>query len=609
MTLLDQLQQRVLVCDGAMGTRLYAKGIFINRCFDELNLSAPHLVGEIHAEYVEAGADILETNTFGANRFKLEPYGLAEKLPAILSEGVRLAREAAGSDRLVAGAIGPLGSHAASGDLENDEVVRIYHEMVKILSGAGADFILFETFRDMREMRLACEAARSACDLPVALQAAPPADEMDWPAFLARYLDTVNLVQPDVVGCNCGTGPRGMLTCLEDLQNKVAQPLSMQPNAGDPQVVEGRTLYLATPEYIAEFSRRMIQQGARIVGGCCGTGPDHTRAVREAVRSLQPVSPDGRPAPSIEVVQEAPEGMEPVPVAERSTFASKLGKQYVAAVELDPPRGLDPSRTLESARRLKEAGVDAINIADGPRATARMSPMALATMIMDQVGVEPIVHMCCRDRNVIGMQADLIGAHALGVHNILAVTGDPPKLGNYDYATGVFDVDAIGLVRIIQLLNRGLDLARNPLNDATRFLVGVGANPGALNLEQEVDRFKQKVDAGAEYAMTQPVYTFELLERFLEKTAAFRIPTLVGILPLASARNADFLHNEVPGMAIPEPILKRMHEAEAGEGARAEGIRIAQEALVQAKTVTDGVYVMPPFGRVDLAMEVISAVR
>lgn len=592
-----------------MGTRLYAKGIFINRCFDELNLSAPHLVTEIHDEYVEAGADILETNTFGANRFKLEPYGIADKLPSILAEGVRLARKAAGDRCMVAASVGPLGSHAAAGDLENDEVVRLYKETVQVLADAGADFILFETFRDMREMRLACEAARSACDLPVALQAALPTEEQDRSAFLARYLDILGLAAPNIAGFNCGTGPRGMLTCLEDVRDKVSQPISVQPNAGDPQVIEGRTLYLATPEYIAEFSRRMIQQGARIVGGCCGTGPDHTRAVREAVRSLQPVSPDARPAPSIEVVDDVSEGLEPMPVAERSAFAAKLGKQYVAAVELDPPRGLDPSRTLENARLLMEAGVDAINIADGPRATARMNPMALATMILDQVGVEPIVHMCCRDRNVIGMQADLIGAHALGIHNMLAITGDPPKLGNYDYATGVFDVDAIGLVRIIQLLNQGLDLARNPLKATTHFLVGVGANPGALNLEQEVDRFKQKVDAGAEYAMTQPVYTFELLERFLEKTAANRIPTLVGILPLASARNADFLHNEVPGMAIPEPILQRMHDAEPGDGARAEGIRIAQEALVQSKEVTDGVYVMPPFGRADLALEVLSAVR
>ena len=591
-----------------MGTRLYSKGIFINRCFEEANLSTPYLVSEIHREYIKAGADILETNTFGANRFKLKPYGLVDKLSDIVKAGVRLARNEAKSNCFIAGSIGPLGIPIKLDIVNKDEVHKAFAEVADILAKSGADLLLLETFHDIIELETALNAVRSVCDLPVIIQAAVPKEEKVKRDFLDRMAELATRANPDVIGLNCGSGPHGILEDIKYLSGKVSIPLSAQPNAGEPQTIDGRTLYLTTPEYMAEFTKRLVQYGVKIVGGCCGTGPEHIKAIREVVKSFQPVENKSL-RPIVEVEASKKKNLISIPAKKKSAFGAKLGKQFVTCVELDPPHGLDPTKIIENAVNLAKAGVDAVNIADGPRATARMNPVTLATFIKRKTTIEPIVHVCCRDRNIIGLQSDLIGAHTLGINNILAITGDPPKLGNYDYATGVFDVDSIGLVQMIQMLNNGMDLTGNSLGAATRFLVGIGANPGAINLDKEIVRFKRKVDAGAEYALTQPVYTIQLLETFLNKVSSHKIPILVGILPLASARNADFLHNEVPGMSIPKEILSRIHSCTREDEAKKEGILIAQEALIEAENMVDGVYIMPPFGRVSAAIEVLSILR
>ncbi|MCK5595446.1 bifunctional homocysteine S-methyltransferase/methylenetetrahydrofolate reductase, partial [bacterium] len=457
-----ELKKRILVCDGAMGTRLYTKGVFINRCFEEASLSTPYLVSEIHREYIEAGADILESNTFGANRFKLKPYGLVDKLSDIVETGVRLAKNEAKSNCFVAGSIGPLGIPIKLDVINKNEVHKAFAEIAGILAKSGADLLLLETFHDIVELEMAVNAVRSVCDLPVIIQAAVPKEERIKSDFLDRMAALAARTNPDVIGLNCGAGPHGILEGIKYLSHKVSIPLSAQPNAGEPQTIDGRTLYLTTPEYMAEFTRRLVQSGVQIVGGCCGTGPEHIKAIREAVKSLQPIETKSL-KPIVKAGASKKRNLISIPAEKKSAFGAKLGKQFVTCVELDPPHGLDPSKVIENAVNLTKAGIDAVNISDGPRATARMNPITLAIFIKRKTTIEPIVHVCCRDRNIIGLQSDLIGMHALGLNNILAITGDPPKLGNYDYATGVFDVDSIGLVQMIQMLNSGLDLAGNSL--------------------------------------------------------------------------------------------------------------------------------------------------
>ena len=601
----EELTERILLCDGAMGTMLYQKGIFINRCFDELNLSAPDMVRDVHKAYIQAGADVIETNTFGANSFKLIFHGFESRLREINLKGALIAREAAGKGTYVAGAIGPLGVPIEPiGKLAYEEAREAFKLQIEPLLEGGVDLFILETFSRLEELEQAILAVRELCDLPIVAQMTITDDGNtplgDTPETIVHKLGPYHL---DAIGLNCSVGPQIMLESIKKMSSLTKHPLSAQPNAGFPKLVDGRYIYLCSSDYMSKFSKRFIQSGVRVLGGCCGTTPEHIKAIKTVVRVLQParlfVASEKDP-------KKEPATVKPVPLTEKTPLSRKLAEgRFVTAVEIDPPKGVDLTKVMDGARMLHRAGVDAINIADGPRASARMSPMALGKIFKDQLGVETIVHYCCRDRNLLGMQADLIGAHALNLRNILLITGDPPKMGDYPSATAVFDVDAIGLCQIASRLNRGMDLAGNPIGAPTALHIGVGANPGAVNIDEELKRFYYKVEAGAEYVMTQPVYDLALFEKFLDRIRDVKVPILVGILPLASAKNAEFLHNEVPGMSIPESIRKRMHAAGNGEAGRAEGIKIAQEALLACSTSVQGAYVMPPFNRFEMALRVL----
>ncbi len=612
---LDLLDSRkLLLFDGGMGTLLYSHGVFINRCFDELNLTAPDLVFDCHAQYVKAGADVIETNTFGANRVKLAAHGLEDRLDEINRRGVELARKAAGDTVLVAGAIGPLGIKIEPwGPTSTEEARELFAEQAKALAQAGVDLIILETFGDLNEIHQALAAARSVCDLPVIAQMTLQEDGNSLygtaPETFAARLEAWGA---SVVGVNCSVGPEVALQSVERIVPSTHLPVSVQPNAGVPRAIEGRNLYLASPEYFEEYAKRFVLAGARIVGGCCGTTPEHTRAMRKALYAL---APESRPKDTRGIVAKV-NGTTPVvqekPLPERSGLARKIASgQFVTSIELVPPRGHQVGKVIERARRARQAGVDVINIPDGPRASARMSSLALAVLIEREAGIESLLHYTCRDRNLLGMQSDMLGAHALGLRNLLIITGDPPKMGDYPDATAVFDVDSIGLTNMVTRLNRGLDLGGNSIGDPTEFVVGVGVNPGAVNLDFELNRFYWKVDAGAHFAITQPVFDVAVLESFLDTLAKrnIRIPVLAGIWPLVSLRNAEFMNNEVPGASVPEPILRRMAEAQqvSGEQARKVGVQIAAETLERVRPMVVGVQVSPPMGRLELALEVLGA--
>jgi homocysteine S-methyltransferase len=608
---LERLERGAVVCDGAMGTRLYAKGIFINRCFDELNLVEPELVREVHREYVEAGADLIETNTFGANAFKLEPHGLAARVADINRAGAALARAEAGDDVLVAGSLGPLGVPIEPlGRVAYEEAREVFRVQAAALAHGGVDLFIVETIRRLEEMREAIRAVREVSDRPVVALMSVSDEEQsafgDAPDKIATRLSEWGA---DVVGLNCSIGPQPMLAAIERMSGVTGRPLCVMPNAGMPRLVEGRYMYLSSPEYFGKYARRFLRAGVRMIGGCCGTTPEHVRAIKAAVRAQIPEEFRApKPPPAIAVVETAPR-VEPVPRERKSGLAAKIaGGAFVCSVEIAPPKSPDPSKALQRIARLRDAGVDAVNIPDGPRASARMSSLSLAVLAAQRAGMEAILHYCCRDRNLLGMQSDLLGLGALGVRNVLIVTGDPPKLGDYPSATAVFDVDSIGLMQIANRLNHGQDLVGNPIDEPTALHLGVGANPAAVNLDEEIRRFEYKVEAGAEYVMTQPVYDVRVLDRFIRRTEHCRIPLLVGILPLRSYRNAEFLTNEVPGMEVPEAILERLAKAESAERARAVGVEIAREALLECLPMVQGVYVMPPFGNVGAALEVLEAV-
>ncbi|MFQ6110449.1 MAG: bifunctional homocysteine S-methyltransferase/methylenetetrahydrofolate reductase [Nitrospinota bacterium] len=606
----ERLKQGVLVCDGAMGTMLYSKGVYIDRSFDALNLTAPDLVREVHRSYIKSGADIIETNTFGANRFKLRAHGLEGQVREINRQGALLAREESREAALVAGAVGPLGVLMEPlGKVRSAEAREAFREQAEGLLDGGVDLFILETFVHLEELGEAIGAVREACTgkgkaLPIIAQMTLGEDGNTLhgiePERVARQIERWGV---EVLGANCSVGPAPMLESIRRMRSATSLPLSAQPNAGTPALVDGRYIYLTSPEYLATYAQRFIQVGVRVLGGCCGTTPAHIAAVRRAVRAMKPSREEVRAEPKRAVLRPEPKT---VPRAEKSPLAQKLSEgRFVVSVELLPPRGADPGKVLESARLLKEARVDAVNIPDGPRASARMSPLALALLLMSEAGLEPILHYTCRDRNLLGMQSDILGAHALGIRNMLIVTGDPPKLGDYPEATAVYDVDSIGLVRLISRLNRGEDVAGNTIGTPTAVHIGVGVNPGAMNLEEEIRRFRLKVEGGAEFALTQPVFELGLLEKFLERTEGFRIPILVGILPLASYRAAEFLHNEVPGMSIPKGVLERMRKARSGDEARAIGIEVAQEALLKTRTLVQGAYVMSPVGGARGALKVL----
>lgn len=597
-------EDEVLVCDGAMGTMLYSKGIYIDRCFDELNLSNPAMVKDVHLGYLQSEADIIETNTFGANWFKLQPYGLEGKLFEINFQGVKIAKDAAANKAFVAGSIGPLGRPIEPiGHISAKKARKAFYHQAEALSEGGVDLFMLETFNDLNEIHQAILAVKETTDLPIIAQMVFT-DEAKTPYGVkpARVVKKLEEWGVYVAGVNCSTGPESVWEAIKKMAEVSSIPLSAQPNAGFPHLVQGRLIYLASPEYFAEYAKRFIQIGVRIVGGCCGTTPAHIQAIKAAVRALKPM----RRIVEVKVSKEK-KVAKAKKTEEKSELAKKLRQKFVVSIEMSPPRGPDFSRVVEGAKRVKEAGVDAVNIPDGPRASARMSPLVLASIVESKVGIETILHYTCRDRNILGMQSDLLGIHALGLRNILIITGDPPKLGDYPTATAVFDVDSIGLVRIANNLNGGSDLAGNPIGAATCFHIGVGANPGAINFEEEISRLKQKIEAGAEYILTQPVFDINLLEKLLNKMKGYRIPIMAGILPLASYRNAEFLNNEVPGMSIPEAILDRMRKTSSSQEAEEIGIEISQEVLEQIKNMVQGIYLMPPFGKYEVALKVMAA--
>jgi homocysteine S-methyltransferase len=610
----DIFASRPVLADGAMGTVLYSRGIFINRCYDELNLSDPGLILAVHEEYLQAGAEILETNTFGANSFRLARHGLAGKVAEINAAGVKLARQAVehlkdkqAGEAWVAGSVGPLGVRLEPlGKTSLDEARAAFSEQIGALAAAGADMLILETMPALNEAHEALKAAReTAPELPVLVMVTVD-DESNCldgssPAQAAALLTEWGA---GAIGVNCSTGPATVLTAIEAMRPATTLPLAAMPNAGMPRAVEGRNIYLCSPEYMASFARKAIAAGAQFVGGCCGTTPNHIRAMRSAMRAIDAqarvVSSGAAPA----INTETP----PAPLRERSRIGTLIADgTFVTLVEIVTPKGIDCTKEIEGARFLAQRGVHAINVPDSPRASARMSAQSLCIQIQQHTGIETVLHYTCRDRNILSIQSDLLGASSIGLHNVLCLTGDPPKLGNYPDATAVFDVDSIGLVNIVRRLNHGLDIGANAIGASTNFTIGVAANPGVPDIEQELRRFAYKVEAGGEYAITQPVFDLKLLEIFLDRIRDFRIPVIAGIWPLTSLRNAEFMKNDLR-VSMPEEIMLRMAQCSTPDAARREGVLIAQEMLEAVRPMVQGVQVSAPFGRYALAAEVIASV-
>jgi homocysteine S-methyltransferase len=604
--ILERMKESPLLFDGAMGTMIYERGVFINTCYDEVCLTNPKLISQIHREYVEAGADVIETNTFGANRILLRPYGLADKAEAINRQAVRLAREAAGDSVYVAAAAGPcLRPDQIMPEEHAAEVESAFAEQIGALAAEGVDLVVFETFTHLKELQV---GARTAKRLGLPVLASFVLNERGETAVgtraetMARILSADENV--DLVGINCGVGPAGVFDALQAVLPVATKPVVVMPNAGFPRDIAGRLIYLTSPEYFTEYAKKYIEMGVRGVGGCCGTTPAHIRMASRAVKSLSGVKKHvkvrayARQEPLVHIV----------PTGKKSRLAGKLtAGEKVTSVEILPPRSSDMTEMLAKVRRCAEAGVDAINIPDGPRASARISPMIAALTILKEVGIEPILHYCCRDRNLISMQSDLLGGYAAGLANFLIITGDPPKLGDYPDVTGVFDVDAIGLTQVAANLNRGYDIGGNPISPPTGILIGVGANPCAVDLEREIDRYFRKIDAGAEFAITQPVFDIEALLRFLDRVEQHtrRIPVIAGIWPLVSYKNAEFMNNEVPGVVVPREVLDRMARCRSKEEGHRVGIEIARKIIEQISTRVSGFQVSAPLGNVETALAVL----
>ncbi len=603
------LQQGILVFDGPMGTELYRHHVFTNRCFDELNLVDSKLIRQILTEYREAGADVLTTNTFGANRITLEKYGIADKLEAINEAGARIAKDVVAESNsetkiFVAGSVGPI----SQGTLTETEIEVMILEQVDPLIKGGADFILFETQPSRDAMERCARAMTKRPDIPFVVSCTvvmgkESASGEPISRLLAPMPD--DCAKPIAFGLNCGVGPEGILEAVEEAVQITTLPLIVQPNAGTPKGFEGRTIYYCSPEYVATYAMRFVNLGVAAVGGCCGITPDH---IREIAKMIKPLS-KGRAAKMVlQAVQPEVEEKAETPLKEKSRFGAKLARRdWVTTVELVPPRGYDMTETIEKSGKLHRFGIDAINIPDGPRASSRISPLVVAQKILREANIEPILHFCCRDRNLIGMQADLLGCAAFGIRNILFVTGDPPKLGHYPDATGVFDTDSIGMSAVQRRLNRGVDLGGQAIDPPTQTVIGVGLDPTSLDRKRELERFKAKIDAGAEFAITQPVFDPYALLSFLDKIGDCPIPIIAGIWPLASYRNAEFMQNEVPGVIVPDETMNRMQAVskQSKEEQLKVGVEIAREMIEAVRNRVNGVQVSAPFGRVEIAMAVL----
>jgi methionine synthase / methylenetetrahydrofolate reductase(NADPH) len=605
-----------VLCDGAMGTMLYSRGVFINRCYDELNLREAETVRTVHNEYLQAGAEVIETNTFGANAFRLERFGLGDKVREINLAGARIARqcvdairEKQGTEAFVAGAMGPLGVRLEPlGKTGLDEARAAFAEQVKALVEGGVDLLMIETMMSIDEAEQAVQAAKDvAPQLPVVVMVTVDEDgnclDGTSPETAVARLEAVGA---NAIGCNCSSGPATVLSVIECMSKATSLPLIAMPNAGMPRNVEGRNIYLTSPEYMASFARKFVKAGASWVGGCCGTTPHHIRAMKSALRAMeaqgsgeQAVARTGSAAIPVE------HPVQPPLLAERSKIGAMIAKgEFVTMVEIVSPKGIDCTKELEGAGYLHDLGVHAINVPDSPRASARMSAQSLCIQIQQKVGIETVLHYTCRDRNVLSIQSDLLGAASIGLKNILCLTGDPPKMGNYPDATAVFDVDAIGLVNIVRGLNHGLDIGRNPTGESTGFTLSVAANPGVPDIDHEVRRFAYKVEAGAEFCITQPVFDLRLLEEFLRRIEGFRIPVIAGIWPLTSLRNAEFMKNDLR-VSVPDETIARMAAQNSKEAALAEGVAIAREMVASVRSHVQGVQVSAPFGKYNMAAEVL----
>lgn len=619
---MDAVHRGVLVVDGGMGTQIYERGVLFNVNYEELVVTKPELILRIHEDYVRAGAQVIETNTFGANRIRLARHGYADRVRELNLAATVLARKAIGDRGFVAGAMGPSGLvFAAFGEEDRCRVRDSFREQAEALVEGGVDVLMIETMRQPMELFLAIEAARQAGgdSMPIIAEVSVDeqltmADGMSVADVGARLRD----LGVDVVGVNCSDGPQVVLGAIEKLL-PLGIPLSAIPNAGLPRRVDDRFIYVSTPEYFGVFARRLCKLGVRLIGGCCGTTPEHVRRIAAAARmeaSAQAgaaedsgpfwvgVSDSGLPPERPPIVS----GQRPVAQADKSKLASKIGKKFVVSVEVNPPVGVDPASAIAAAKMLISGGVDVINIADGARAQARMSNIALAVLMQQELGVEPLLHVCGRDRNLLGQVAHLLGAHALGIRNLVVITGDPPKMGDFPDATAVYDLDSIGILRLVSRLNAGIDPGGKPLGGVTSFFCATGAEPAAINYERELERLRLKKRAGAELIMTQPVYDQAVLDRFLADAEPLGLPIFIGILPLASHKNAEFLHNEVPGMQIPEEVRSRMQKAGTGPLARKEGVAIAREMLAAVRHRVAGAYIMPPLSRYELALEVMEGI-
>jgi homocysteine S-methyltransferase len=623
---IKELTARVLVCDGAMGTMLYARGVFINKSFEALNLTEPERVASVHADYVAAGADVVETNTFGANRIKLGAFGLADKLAEINRQGVRLARAAARDRAYVAGAIGPLGIRIEPwGKTGVDEAREYFQEQAQALADGGVDLFILETFRDLNEIGAAIDAVRRVSDLPIVAQMTTEenGDTLDGtpPELFAPELQRRGAT---IVGVNCAVGPAPMLETIERMETVTGLPLSAQPNAGKPRDVEGRNIYLCSPEYMASYARRFVQHNVRLVGGCCGTTPEHIRQMKAAVFQSEQGS-QGSDSQNVtrSVTGPAKSGLTPraggglereaatrVARSEKSQLARQIAAgQFVVIVEVFPPRGYDAAPIIAGVRRLKEQGVDVVNVPDAPRAGARLSALSLAVLIEQQAGMETLLHYSCRDRNLLGIQSDLLGAHAMGLRNLLLITGDPSRIGDYPDATAVFDVDSIGLTNVVSRLNEGQDVGGQSIGPPTAFHIGVSVNPGASNLDEELRRFDYKVEAGAEFVVTRPVFDLTNFERVLKRLESARLPIVASVYPFESVRNAEFMANEVPGTRVPDALLDRIRRAHSQGGAAAEGIAIAREIAGRLRRSVQGIQVATASGQVDVASGILDGLR
>ncbi len=608
-----------VLCDGAMGSMLYGRGIFINRCYDELNVSQPELIREVHTEYLQAGAVVIETNTFGANAVRLERYGLEGRVWELNTAGVRLARQCVeqmrekhASEAFVAGAIGPLGVRLGpESKVTEGEAYAAFAQQVKALAeggqGVGADLIVIETMTGMTEAGLALRAAkREGRGLPVIVMVT--ADEQGNCLDGTTAEDAAKKLTKlgaDAIGCNCSEGPALVLSVIERMRKVTGVPLAAMPNAGTPKSIDGRSLYLTSPEYMASFAKKFVKAGAKFVGGCCGTTPQYVRSMRGALRALEAQETGVEIVESGAIAAKKESTVVPPQLKDRSKIGAMIAAgEFCTLVEIVTPKGFDSAKELEGAAELHKLGVDAINVPDSPRASARMSNMSLCIQIQQRVGIETVLHYTCRDRNLLGIQSDLLGAASMGLKNILCLTGDPPKMGSYPNATAVFDVDAIGLTKIARDLNHGLDIGGGSVGGSTGFTLSVAANPGVADIDNEVRRFAAKVEAGGEFAITQPVFDLRLLEQFLKRIEGFRIPVVAGIWPLTSVKNAEFMRDALK-VSMPREILDRMGAAASPEAAREEGVAIAREMLEEVRGRVQGVQVSAPFGKYKAAAQVL----